>query len=155
MPTMWTDELQTAHLTICAMWVVATYSLCFGDTPRQRAGIAVAMTVYLNAILLIAASESISTMLVFGTPAIGFFVGVPIAVLTTYFTMTSHGVRRAKGAPMDAIVIVHALRVLGAWFIVAYNRKHLPAPFAPAAGWGDILAGARVQPPSVLIVQAC
>jgi hypothetical protein len=35
------------------------------------------------------------------------------------------------------------IRTLGVTFLLLYSAGHLPAPFAPAAGWGDIAIGAH------------
>ncbi len=43
-------------------------------------------------------------------------------------------------------IAIHALRALGFTFVVLYTAGRLPAPFAPAAGWGDIFIGVTALP---------
>jgi hypothetical protein len=47
-----------------------------------------------------------------------------------------------RAVPMGALVAIHLVRFVGAWFIVLYRRGDLPFAFAVPGGWGDILAGA-------------
>jgi hypothetical protein len=49
-------------------------------------------------------------------------------------------------APLSVLVGVHVVRVLGVSFLVLEASNRLPAPFAPAAGWGDIVAGLAAIP---------
>lgn len=48
----------------------------------------------------------------------------------------------ARAVPMWALVAIHLVRFVGAWFIVLYRRGELPFAFAVPGGWGDILAAA-------------
>jgi hypothetical protein len=63
------------------------------------------------------------------------------------------GLRRAAGlrggmerAPMAVLVGVHAVRVAGISFIILQGYGRLPVPFAPMAGWGDIITGLAAIP---------
>jgi hypothetical protein len=47
-----------------------------------------------------------------------------------------------RAVPLGALVAIHLMRFVGAWFIVLYRRGELPFAFAVPGGWGDILAGA-------------
>jgi hypothetical protein len=47
-----------------------------------------------------------------------------------------------RAVPLVALVAIHLVRFVGAWFIVLYRRGELPFAFAVPGGWGDILAGA-------------
>ena len=44
--------------------------------------------------------------------------------------------------PPRALVALHLVRFVGAWFIVLYRRGQLPFAFAVPGGWGDIAAAA-------------
>jgi hypothetical protein len=45
-----------------------------------------------------------------------------------------------RAVPLWALVAIHLVRFVGAWFIVLYRRGELPFAFAVPGGWGDILA---------------
>ena len=47
-----------------------------------------------------------------------------------------------RALPLGALVAIHLVRFVGAWFIVLYRRGELPFEFAVPGGWGDILAAA-------------
>ena len=44
--------------------------------------------------------------------------------------------------PPAALVGIHLVRFVGAWFIVLYRRGELPFAFAVPGGWGDVVAAA-------------
>lgn len=61
--------------------------------------------------------------------------------------LVAYGVSgRVKGwvraVPLGALVGIHLVRFVGAWFITLYRRGELPFAFAVPGGWGDILAAA-------------
>lgn len=145
--TVWTDELATAQLSAAAAWVVVTYSLAFGATKRESIGIAIGMTIWFNAVIYIGASELLRDAIgLEGIPKLGYVVALPLAVNTSTLLLTSSGRKRVLAASFPTIISVQILRVLGFWFIILYNTQRLPAPFAPVAGWGDILAGVLAAP---------
>jgi hypothetical protein len=47
-----------------------------------------------------------------------------------------------RAVPLAALVAIHLVRFVGAWFIVLYRRGELPFAFAVPGGWGDIVAAA-------------
>ena len=47
-----------------------------------------------------------------------------------------------RAVPPRALVALHLIRFVGAWFIVLYRRGELPFAFAVPGGWGDIAAAA-------------
>ncbi len=49
------------------------------------------------------------------------------------------------------LVGVHVVRVLGVSFLILQASDRLPAPFAPLAGWGDIVAGLAAVPVGWLV----
>jgi hypothetical protein len=44
-------------------------------------------------------------------------------------------------APLAVLVGLNSVRILGVSFLILQASHRLPAPFAPVAGWGDIVAG--------------
>ncbi len=47
-----------------------------------------------------------------------------------------------RAVPPRALVALHLVRFVGAWFIVLYRRGELPFAFAVPGGWGDIAVAA-------------
>jgi hypothetical protein len=66
-----------------------------------------------------------------------------LGLLTAVGVVAYHGSRRLKAGvravPLSALVGLHLIRFVGAWFIVLYRRGELPFAFAVPGGWGDIL----------------
>ena len=54
--------------------------------------------------------------------------------------------------PLAGLVGIHAVRVAGVFFLILHAQGRLAAPFAPSAGWGDIIAGAGAIPLAALLV---
>jgi hypothetical protein len=48
--------------------------------------------------------------------------------------------------PLTTLVGLNIGRLLGGFFLFLYAAGRLPAPFAPAAGWGDVAVGALALP---------
>jgi len=143
---MWTDTLASAQLTAAAAWVVATYAIQFGPSAHAQRTIAFGLVAWFFAVTFTGASGFLTDFLMFDVPGVGYLVGIPIATLTTLLLSTQEGRRRVDRASMSAIISVQFLRVPGFCFIILRSADRLPAPFAPVAGWGDILAGILAVP---------
>jgi hypothetical protein len=139
------DTLSTVELTVSASIAVTFLSWAMAETARGRVVILVALGAWFALILAIGATAALSPGLG-GPPALGLAVVLPIVALVwAYFALPS--VRTAMAAtPLPALIALHAIRVLGFMFLVLYAEGRLPAPFAPSAGWGDIVVGAAALP---------
>lgn len=57
----------------------------------------------------------------------------------------------ALGAvPVPVLIGLHAVRLLGVFFVLLFWEDRLPAPFALTAGWGDVLIGVMALPVAYL-----
>jgi hypothetical protein len=88
-----------------------------------------------------------------GTPALGLAVVAPVATLVALFALVPSIRDAALTVPLPAFVAINAIRVLGVSFVALYAEGRLPAPFAPAAGWGDIAVGVAALPLAALIAR--
>ena len=139
------DILSTAELTVAASIAVGFLSWAMAEIARGRVAILVALGAWFALVLAIGATGALSPALG-GPPALGLTVLLPIvAFVWAYFARPS--VRTAMAAtPLPALIALHTIRLLGFIFIVLYAEDRLPAPFAPSAGWGDMLVGATALP---------
>jgi hypothetical protein len=48
--------------------------------------------------------------------------------------------------PLSALVALNIGRVIGIFFVLLYAQGRLSAPFAPSAGWGDVITGLAAIP---------
>lgn len=53
--------------------------------------------------------------------------------------------------PLPALVAIHAGRLGGVFFLLLYADERLSAPFAPAAGLGDMITGALAIPLAAML----
>jgi hypothetical protein len=55
--------------------------------------------------------------------------------------------------PLATLVGVNAFRIGGVFFLLLFADGRLSAPFAPSAGWGDIITGIAAIPVAVVTAQ--
>ena len=134
------DLFSTVVLTAGATVVVATFVALFGSSLTQRVTIGVAMALWFIGVLWIGAPGAIAT------PLLGAAVVIPVAAFSVIGFGSSAGRGHLQSAPLRALIALHAIRVLGVLFVLLFAAKRLPAPFAPVAGWGDIIIGATALP---------
>ena len=139
------EILSTVALTVSASIVVGFLSVTLAKATSARAAVLVALGAWFVLILAFGATAALGPAGV-ARPALGLAVVLPVAALASaYFALPS--VRNAMATtPLPALIAVHAIRVLGVIFLVLYADGRLPAPFAPSAGWGDVLIGATALP---------
>ena len=134
------DLLSTVGITAGATVVVATFVALFGSSLTQRISIGAAMALWFTGVNWIGAPGTIST------PLLAAAVLIPVGVFSVIGFGSLPGRGRLKSAPLPALIALHAIRLLGVLFVLLYAAKRLPAPFAPAAGWGDIAVGVTALP---------
>jgi hypothetical protein len=134
------DLLSTVGITAGATVLVATFVALFGSSLTQRISIGAAMTLWFTGVLWIGAPGTVST------PVLAAGVLIPVGVFSVIGFGSLLGRGRLQSAPLPALIALHAIRLLGVLFVLLYAAKRLPAPFAPAAGWGDIAIGVTALP---------
>src|SRR5258707_5207408 len=134
------DRLSTIVITASATVVVATFIALFGSSLTKRITIGAAMALWFIGVLGRGAPGNITT------PLLGAAVLIPVVVLSVVGFGSSVGRGRLQSAPLPALIALNVIRILGVLFVLLYAAKRLPAPFAPVAGWGDIIVGATALP---------
>src|ERR1700712_2616409 len=140
------DLLSTAELTASAAIVVATLTFQFGTSARERTLIAVGLTAWFATVLWLGATESLHYSHGLGVPGLAAAIALPVVVLSPILLGTREGRRRVAAVSLPALIGVQAVRVLGVSFVLLHASGRLPAPFAPIAGWGDMLVGVLALP---------
>jgi len=140
------DLLSAIELTASAAVVVATLAWLFGATPRERILIGAGLTAWFAGVLWLGATGALQDGEGAGVLGLGAAVVLPVLVLTILSLGTEFGRARIAAAPLSTLVAVQAVRVLGVSFVLLHAAGRLPAPFAPIAGWGDILVGMLAIP---------
>ncbi len=79
-----------------------------------------------------------------GAPLVALSITIPIVVIVVLATLVPSSRRALSAIPLPALIALHGIRILG--FLLLFAAGRLSAPFAPSAGWGDILAGSSAVP---------
>ena len=71
---------------------------------------------------------------------------VPLVILSLAAFLSRRRLERIQQVKMLPLISVQILRMLGVIFVLLFAAHRLPAPFAPSAGYGDILTGLLAIP---------
>jgi hypothetical protein len=150
---MMLDLLGAVELTASAAIAVAVFSVAFGPDVRARLRLAVALGAWFAVAVVLAATRALHYERGLGSPGVGLAVFVPFVALWVSLLRVPALRRGLLAAPLPMLTALHAVRLLGVNFILLYSAGRLPAPFAPIAGWGDILVGAAAVPVAWLVAR--
>jgi len=138
--------------TACAAISIAALTLSIPVSSARRIGTATVMAAWFFVAVTLAATGAVSPDGL-GTPGLGVAVLLPIVAIA-FLTPRIAVLRNALyNIPISVLIGVNALRVFGYFFIIHYDAGRLPAPFAPSAGWGDVLAGIFAVPVAILVAR--
>jgi hypothetical protein len=136
------DLISAIELTASAAIMVAALSITFGNDAARRIRLAAWLGVWFVLVVILAATRALHYEHGLGTPAIGIAVVLPVVILCVAVVRTEALREALSRVSVPLLISVHTVRVLGISFLILYANGRLPAPFAPIAGWGDILVGA-------------
>ncbi len=147
------EILSTIGLTASASLVIGSLAYAMAESPSGRLTVAVVLTAWFVLVLAIGAGGALDPTRGLGVPALGLTVVLPVAALVCAF-LAFGPIRAAMlAAPLPALVAVNTIRILGVIFVILYAAGRLPAPFAPSAGWGDVITGVAAAPLAWSIAQ--
>jgi hypothetical protein len=140
------DIVSAVELTASASVVVLLLSFTLSQTVIGRLRAATALGVWFVIVVAFGASLAFDDQVGVGTIGLGIAVVVPIAALCIAFFAVPTMRDAMLAVPLPALIAVNTVRVLGVSFVLLHAAHRLPAPFAPAAGWGDIFVGVTAAP---------
>lgn len=140
------DILSTIGLTASASLVIAFLAYAMAESPSGRLTVAGVLVAWFVLVLAIGAGGALDPARGLGAPALGFTVVLPVVALVCAFFAFSTIRAAVLATPLPALVAVNTVRILGVIFVALYAAGRLPAPFAPSAGWGDMIAGVVALP---------
>jgi hypothetical protein len=140
------DVVSTIEATASAAILCALLSLALAATPRGRLRVAGALTVWFTAVVFLGASGALNPLSGAGTPGLGLAVTLPLAVLCFAFLGYAPTRDAISQVPLAVLIAVNIPRVEGVAFLLLHSAHRLPAPFALAAGWGDVVVGVTAGP---------
>ena len=136
------DLVAAIAMTASAAIASTVVALAMAATRDRLLRLAAALAAWFVAVVALGASGVFHYDGGLGVPGLGAAVLLPILVMATLTFGTAGGRQALAEAPVPALIGVSAVRVLGVIFVLLHAAGRLPAPFAPAAGWGDIVVGA-------------
>jgi len=135
------DILSTIGLTASTSLIISFLAYAMAETLRGRLTVAGVLIAWFVLVLAIGAGGALDPARGLGVPALGLTVVLPVVALVCAF-FAFPPIRAALTAtPLSALVAINTIRILGVIFVMLYAAGRLPAPFAPSAGWGDMIAG--------------
>jgi hypothetical protein len=140
------DLLSMSLLSICALVVVVVIADTLGSSRRQRIIIGVLLGLWFAGVCAVGASRLIAGGGPLATGGLGALVILPLVILSLTAFLSRHRLERIRQVNMLPLISVQILRVLGVVFVLLFVAHRLPAPFAPSAGYGDILTGLLAIP---------
>lgn len=140
------DLLAAVELAASAAIAISVIAIGFGESGAARLRIAGWLFAWFVLVTAMAATRMLGYPNGLGAPGLGIAVVVPIVILVVR-VLSSQALRRALNSmPLSTLIGVHTVRILGVFFLVLYAAGRLPAPFAPTAGWGDVVTGLAAAP---------
>lgn len=140
------DLLSMAVLSISAFVVVMAMAHTLGSDRRERIAVGVMLALWFVGVCAVGGSRSIVGGGNFRTGGLGALVVLPVVVLCLVTFLSKRRRKQIQQAAMVPLIAVQSLRVLGVLFVLLFAAHRLPAPFAPLAGYGDILTGLLAIP---------
>ena len=140
------DLLASIEMTACAAVAIAVLAIGFGEDLSARIRIASGLAVWFMLVTLMAATEVLHYEHGLGVPGLGVAVMLPIVILCVGVLRSPTLHRALSAIPLSMLIGVNVIRAFGVTFLLLYSAGRLPAPFAPLAGWGDILVGLTAVP---------
>jgi hypothetical protein len=139
------DLLGLGLLTAISALAIALPAIWYARAPGGIA-LLVAHVLWFFVVVALAASGALAWGLKLGAPLLAVSIVTPIVVLAILATVVPATSRALATIPLPALIGVHAIRIIGFLFLLLLATGRLSAPFAPSAGWGDIIAGAMAVP---------
>jgi hypothetical protein len=125
---------------------VSALAIGFGDTAVRRIRLAAGLSVWFVVVAALAVTEAFHYQRGIGVLGLGLAVVLPIAILSLTVLRSAQLRQALDTIPVSLLIGVNVVRVLGVMFLLLYLAGRLPAPFAPVAGWGDIIVGGTALP---------
>ncbi|MFZ0125798.1 MAG: hypothetical protein WAL48_16645 [Xanthobacteraceae bacterium] len=140
------DVIGAITMTAAAAFLVGTIAAVYPGPLPARLRLIGAFALWFTLVVLASGLGLLDPVTGFGVPALGFAIVVPIVVMAFVATSSGERLQRVLALPMPALILTHVLRILAVQFLLLWSAGRLTAPFAPLAGWGDIITGVTAVP---------
>jgi hypothetical protein len=145
------DLWSGAELITSAAIIIAGLSILIGRDTAQRVKYSMVLSGWLMIVVILAVTRALQYGHGTGAPGVGLAVAVPVVLIWLALMRVSSLRKRLDQLPLAMLVGIHVVRILGVNFLILQAGNRLPAPFAPVAGWDDIIAGFAAIPVAWLV----
>jgi hypothetical protein len=135
------DVLSSIIITAAAAIVVTALASSFGDSLATRLRAAAWLGLWFVLVSILGATGVLDYQVGLGTRGLGIAVALPVAAISVALARARSMREALMRLPLWLLNAVQSVRVIGILFLILYAQGRLPVPFAPIAGWGDILVG--------------
>jgi len=146
------DLIGAVALTAASATVIGTLASALPWSSGARLRAALALSLWFAIVATLAAGGALDATRGAGPLGVAAAVSLPLVLLAVAMFHPRLLAPAVEAIPLDVLVGLNAVRILGVFFIVLYAFGRLPAPFAPSAGWGDVLVGLTALPVAHRIV---
>ena len=140
------DIFGAIELTLGGAIVAGTFIVLLGRDVATRVWLGAILATWFAVVVTLGATGALHYAGGLGSPGVGAAVVVPIVLMGLALMRVPRLRGALEAAPLWPIIASHVMRVAGVSFLILQSAGRLPAPFAPAAGWGDIIAGVFALP---------
>jgi hypothetical protein len=146
------DLIGAVVLTAASATMIGALASVLPWSSGARIVAALALSLWFALVAALAASGALAAARGVGPLGVAAAVSLPLALLAVAMRDPRLLAPAVEAIPLEVLVALNAVRILGVFFIVLHAYGRLPAPFAPSAGWGDILVGLTALPVAHRIV---
>ena len=142
-----TLDVANSILTMAAITVnLVALTQALSGSPTRRLAIAAIGGGWVGLAVILGASGRLAYAANFPVPLVGVLLATPLLAFGV-LASTSEKLRAALlGIPLELLIRLNAMRMLGVLFLLGIVVKTLNGPFPFFAGFGDIITGALAIP---------
>lgn len=140
------DLLAAITISGSASITITALSIGLGRTTGTRIRVAAGLCMWFILVVVLAATGALRYDRGLGVGGLGAAVILPIAIFVLGALYARSWRERLDAIPLSTLIGINSVRAFGGLFIALYVAGRLPAPFAPVAGWGDVLVGITALP---------
>lgn len=144
------DQIGAVALTAASAAVIGMLAAALPLTTARRIQAAIALSAWFSIVVALGATGALDADTGLGPAGVGIAVALPFIVLAVAAAHPRLLAPAIEALPVELLIGVNSLRIFGLFFIVLHAAGRLPAPFAPTAGWGDVIVGVTALPVALL-----
>ena len=140
------DQLGTIELTVAAAVVIGSLAFILAGGATARIVLIVTGAAWGFGIVALYGAGVFDGATGMGTRAVGLAAAAPALGFAGWLAASQPLRVRIAQLPMSSLIALQWTRILGLDFLILQAAGRLAPPFAPIAGWGDVMVGLAALP---------